>query len=142
MKKMNKTITISIILFLTSCCVHFITPVESTVSAITANFVRIGLFAEKHKKMPVSLEELPNREGYDERITDGWNRPLKYVIDSNGIVTITSFGRDGKPGGVGEDADISKSYRSRRPDGSLWAASPMWIVEAEVKCISGLKAAR
>ena len=67
------------------------------------------------------------------RTTDGWNRPLQYRVAQDGIITLTSLGADGKPGGDGEDADISVSYRSKRPNGSLWVGSPMWLVEAEVK---------
>jgi hypothetical protein len=39
-------------------------------------------------------------------IVDGWGRPLHYaVIDGKGVAT--SYGRDGQPGGVGLDYDIS-----------------------------------
>ena len=34
-------------------------------------------------------------------------------------------------GGSGENAAISQSYHSRRPDGSLWVGAPMSMVETE-----------
>jgi hypothetical protein len=114
---------------------HFvtvITPVEMTDSAITETFVRIDLYAKEHGTTPPSLDVLPERKGYMNRITDGWGRPLLYEVSDDGRLTLTSYGKDGKPGGSGEDADISRSYYSRRPDGSLWVGSDLWIVEAEV----------
>jgi hypothetical protein len=110
-----------------------ITPLEMTRTAMGETFVRISLYAERHKALPPSLDVLPKREGYENRTTDGWNRPLQYTVASDGVITLKSFGADGKPGGDAKNADISESYRSRKPDGSLWAGLPMWIVEAEAK---------
>jgi hypothetical protein len=115
------------------CFVDRITPVEMTHTAMTETFVRISLYAETNKALPPSLDVLPKREGYANRRSDGWKRPLQYSVTGNGVITLRSLGADGKPGGDGENADISQSYRSKRPDGSLWVGSPMWIVEAEVK---------
>jgi len=39
---------------------------------------------------------------------DGWSRFFAYAIDGNQY-TITSLGRDGKPGGVGLDSDLSNA---------------------------------
>jgi hypothetical protein len=100
---------------------------------MTETLARINIYAETNKAIPPSLDVLAKRDGYVNRTTDGWNRPLQYRVTQDGIITLTSLGADGKPGGNGEDADISVSYRSKRPDGSLWVGSPMWLVEAEVK---------
>ena len=69
-------------------------------------------------------------------INDGWNRPLTYQINEDGVITLTSLGKDGKIGGTGENADISKSYYTRREDGSLWIGDEMWIMEAVVRKLS------
>jgi hypothetical protein len=37
---------------------------------------------------------------------DGWGRELHWVSDGKTRVTVRSLGRDGKPGGTGEDADL------------------------------------
>jgi len=47
---------------------------------------------------------------YDNETTDGWNRPLIYTRNNDGFA-LTSFGRDGAPGGSGADADIVSKYR-------------------------------
>ena len=38
---------------------------------------------------------------------DPWGRPYLYRTGENGSVSITSYGKDGQPGGTGENADIS-----------------------------------
>jgi len=110
-----------------------IPPVAMTRTAMTETFVRISLYAETNKALPPSLDVLPKREGYANRTTDGWKRPLQYSVAGDGVITLRSFGADEKPGGEGDSADISQSYRSKRQDGTLWVGLPMWIVEAEVK---------
>jgi len=110
-----------------------IPPVDITHTAIVETFVRIGIYAETNKALVPSLDLLPKRDGYANLDSDGWHRPLQYRVTEDGIITLTSLGADGKPGGSGENADISHSYRYKRPDGSLWVGSPMWIVEAGIE---------
>ena len=114
-------------------CTDRITPVDMTHSAIDETFYRIHIYAQKNGSVPSSLEVLPKREGYVNRTTDGWGRPLQYRVRPDGIITLTSYARDGVPGGAGEDADISVSYHTKHADGRLWAGEDLWIVEAQVK---------
>jgi hypothetical protein len=130
---MNRAFLIFLALAFLSGCTDKITPVEMTRTAMTETLVRINIYAETNKAIPSSLDVLPKRDGYMNRTTDGWNRPLQYRVAQDGIITLTSLGADGKLGGNGEDADISVSYLSKRPDGSLWVGSAMWLVEAKVK---------
>ncbi|MEI8289359.1 MAG: type II secretion system protein GspG [Verrucomicrobiota bacterium] len=130
---MRRLALIFLVMACGSCCMHTITSVEMTWTAIDETFVRIAIYAETNKAVAPSLDVLPKRDGYANQTTDGWKRPLQYRVAKDGIITLTSLGADGKPGGSGENADISKSYRAKRPDGSLWVGAPMWIAEAEVK---------
>jgi hypothetical protein len=118
---------------MSGCCGHLITPVESTNTAIMESFARAQLYAETNRAVPPSLDALPKRKGYANQTMDGWHRPLQYRVAPDGVIAIASFGRDGKPGGTGEDSDISVSYRSKRPNGSLWIGSDLWIVEAQIR---------
>jgi hypothetical protein len=110
-----------------------IPPAAATQSAMVESFARINIYAETNRSVPPSLDVLPRRAGYANQTTDGWGRPLQYDLSQDGIITLRSLGADGKPGGVGENADVSLSYFSKRPDGSLWVGSPMWIGEAVVR---------
>jgi hypothetical protein len=103
-----------------------------TRTSITETFVRIDLYAKQKGQLPPTLAVLPEREGYANRITDGWGRPLQYHLDRDGIITLTNLGRDGKPGGAGADADIAESYYSSRKDGTLWVGAELWIAEARI----------
>lgn len=44
----------------------------------------------------------------DFRFFDPWNRPYDYRLEPEAFV-LTTLGRDGAPGGIGEDADVSRS---------------------------------
>jgi len=101
-----------------------------THTAITETFVRMNLYAQQRHSIPTSLDVLLKRTGYANRTTDGWNRPLLFETRADGILTLKSFGKDGKPGGKGEDADISTSYQAKHEDGTLWIGDEMWIVKA------------
>ncbi|MCE9616022.1 MAG: type II secretion system protein GspG [Lentisphaerae bacterium] len=65
--------------------------------------------------------------------SDGWKRPLRYTIDTNGILSLSSFGRDGIPGGSGDNADMHKSYHAWKPDGTLWPTEETWLWDAEIR---------
>ena len=133
MRLKHSILTLMMTAFLVVSCVDRITPVESTKSAIGETFVRISIYAATNMTVPLSLDVLPKRDGYSNQITDGWGRPLEYRVTQDGIMTLTSLGRNGKPGGNGEDADMAESYFAKRPDGSLWVGSDMWIVEGRVR---------
>ena len=111
--------------------VDAIPPRAETITAIGETFARIGLYAKQNNSIPPSLAVLPKRTGYAKQTTDAWKRPLRYEVASDGVITLASLGKDGRPGGDGDDADITRAYFGRRPDGSLWATSGMWLVDAE-----------
>jgi len=62
------------------------------------------------------------------RLTDGWQRPLIYEV-RNEEFDLYSYGRDGKPGGIGLDADIH-SAQPWTPEHrlTLWQFSNAWGV--------------
>lgn len=127
------TVGVAAVFGLMVLLVDVIPPEAETVSAMIETFVRISIYAEQSNSIPPSLAVLPKREGYASQTTDAWKRPLRYEITADGIMRLTSLGKDGQPGGEGDNTDITRAYYSRRPDGSLWATSDMWIVTAEVR---------
>ena len=87
-----------------------IPPSEVTASAMTEVRFRINMYLEKEHKLPASLSELPQRSGFDNRTTDGWGHLLVYAVNGD-VVTLTSHGRDDKPGGSGENSDEVRHYQ-------------------------------
>ena len=79
----------------------------------------IGVYQQETKALPASLADLRRVQGAevhgvsitfeaaeDGSPLDGWGRPFTYSVDGTNY-TIVSLGRDGKPGGVGLDYDLS-----------------------------------
>jgi hypothetical protein len=79
---------------------------------------RLATYYRAHSKYPDTFEDLVYsiddfKDRRDEQITrdnfpeffDIWNNRIQYQR-TNGAYELRSFGRDGKPGGVGFDADL------------------------------------
>jgi hypothetical protein len=126
-------VVMAAVIGLLALLVDVIPPKAATMSAMTETFVRISLYARQSNSIPPSLSVLPKRTGYANQTVDAWKRPLHYEVTPDGIITLTSLGKDGQPGGEADDADITRRYYTKRPDSSLWATSDMWIVEAEIR---------
>ncbi len=86
-----------------------IPPRDETVTSMELTAIRIGMYMRQNASLPKSLAVIPEREGYYNRTTDGWSRPLIYRHDDDGF-SLTSLGRDGVPGGNGEDADVVRKF--------------------------------
>ena len=66
---------------------------------------RILRYAHLHNELPREIKDLPVMEGYSNSTQDGWGREIPFVIKDN-TVTLTSYGKDGQPGGNGDDEDM------------------------------------
>jgi hypothetical protein len=51
---------------------------------------RILRYAREHGRMPASLSDLPPMQGYSNKTTDAWFRPIAYEVDDEGVVTLSS----------------------------------------------------
>jgi hypothetical protein len=105
-----------------------ISPEEMTETAIGETHVRIHLYMKEHREVPPNLSVLPQRKGYANRITDGWGRELHYSVDDKGIISLSSLGADGKPGGDGPNRDFVHRYETRNADGSLNIDDKFWAI--------------
>ena len=68
-------------------------------------------YRRRHGTLPQSLSEavsVYSSHPEPDPPVDGWGRPLIYSVDGEDY-TVTSLGRDGKPGGAGLDYDMSIS---------------------------------
>jgi len=73
----------------------------------------IPAYQQRTNALPATLDDLRTLEDSDRfgfegtpGLLDGWRRPFKYVTDGT-TYTVTSLGRDGRPGGVGLDCDLT-----------------------------------
>ena len=96
-----------------------IRPSESTETAITETYARLNLFLSANQALPPDLATLPKRTGFANQIVDGWGRELRYSFNDGGTVSLASLGRDGVAGGVGDDADIVRRFRTHDDDGTF-----------------------
>jgi hypothetical protein len=100
-----------------SGCIERIPPPSLTETTMTFTKRRILLYAQAHNALPPSLTSLSPMKGYNNEIHDGWGRALTYQTNSAGMITLKSLGRDGVPGGTGDDADIIHSFPTRNAQG-------------------------
>lgn len=84
-----------------------------TRNRISMTEYRIHEYAATHHRLPSSLSDLPPLEkNRDSSVADGWGRPIQYTAKDM-TVTLLSLGKDGQPGGTGEDADIQVTFTVR-----------------------------
>jgi hypothetical protein len=110
-----------------------IPPRAATMNTIMVTAERIQEYMKSHRQAPPSLSDLPVDSDAPNTVVDGWGHDLQYSVDREGIITLTSFGADGKPGGEGRDADIVVRYRTRNADGTLNVDDESWLGNARVK---------
>lgn len=89
---------------------------KGTARAQIRNLVgAVNQYILDHNGPPDSLEELtePDEETGQPYIKsiplDPWDHEYEYIVNNDGTFEILSYGRDGAPGGTGEDADISSN---------------------------------
>jgi len=108
----------AILLFAASCqssrFVDTIPPQNSTEGSLRFTYHRIQNFWNEHGRVPTKPAELPNVKDHDCSLTDGWGRELHWDSDGVSNVKVWSLGRDGKPGGTGEDADTEVAFAGKR----------------------------
>jgi predicted PurR-regulated permease PerM len=93
------------------CFVDVIPKSALTGTAIDETSNRIEMYFHQNRQLPLQLTDLPTRKGYMNRITDAWDRPLQYTINTPTTFTLSSLGRDNTPGGAQNDADLSRKFQ-------------------------------
>ncbi len=94
-------------------------PQRSTVWPKMRNLAQyLAEYKEEQGGYPLNLDDMTSRWTYngkplkqsniDHRIRDGWENPMVYSSDGK-TWELLSYGADGKPGGIGLDADIRKT---------------------------------
>ena len=84
-----------------------ISPKDRTWTRIIRTEVRIRKYVRVHNRFPADLSALPPwADNRDDSFVDGWGRPIKYEINTDTMVTLSSLGKDGVAGGVDLNSDI------------------------------------
>ena len=113
---------------ISDCFVTKVPPRSSTHGAIWVMKQRVLRYSRLHDSLPKSLNDLPEIPGKSSRNQDAWGREILMSF-ADGKATLTSLGRDGKPGGSGEDADMTGVFLLKKEDGT-WAEEDIgWIQE-------------
>ena len=103
-----------------------------TRTAIGETFVRIHMYLKEHRDYPPSLDVLPRRDTHANEINDAWGRRLLYSADDRGVISLTSLGADGRPGGDGSDADVCQRYRTKDRAGKWIIDEEFWLIHAKI----------
>ena len=90
---------------------------------------RILRYAHTHHELPKTLDELPVIPGYSDRLTDGWEERILYRTNDDSSITLTSYGKDGRPGGEGLDADMVGIFMLKTPDGRWQEELCDWVTD-------------
>lgn len=93
-----------------SCCrwdsiVDTIPPHSLTATRLTVTQHRIHRYWTAQGRMPAQPTDLPDEPNRDCSLLDGWGRPFHWQSEGQ-QVTVWSLGRDGQPGGTGDNEDI------------------------------------
>jgi hypothetical protein len=92
---------------------------------------RILRFAQEFDRLPHDLSAIPEIPGFDNSIRDDWGRPIMYHVGSGDVVTLTSFGRDGAPGGIDDSTDIICAFPTREVRGGWSNEFVDWLPDRD-----------
>ena len=134
---MQKLITIVLIAslliagtFLSFALVDRIPPGLATRNRLSELERRIQAYAAKKKRLPADLSDLPIRPDYDDRVVDGWDKPVLYLPQKDGSVILSSAG----PTGLGHPRSFRFSIVSDESESDSTAKmltfEKMWNLES------------
>ncbi len=103
--------------------VEWVPPVSSTHGTLWVLRQRIALYVAEHDELPADLSRLPRIPKKGNETVDGWGREIIYSHDESGMVTLCSYGADGKEGGQNEDEDMIGTFNPFQDEGS-WISEP------------------
>jgi Type II secretion system (T2SS), protein G len=108
------------------CFVDFVPPRSLTSSRMGIVKRRVLQYAKAQGHLPENLAALPPAKDIETKIMDAWNRPLNYIFDESGIVTLSSLGGDQVEGGDGNNADLVGTFSTRDAEGNWQSDTVSW----------------
>ena len=79
---------------------------------------RIIRFAKVNNRLPYNLSELPSLDDFTNKTTDVWGNEINYIVNGT-TVTLLSYGKDQKSGGIGNDKDVIGIIETKTAEG-IW----------------------
>jgi hypothetical protein len=92
-------------LILAGCNFDTMSHEEATDASATVVRNAINNFVADMGRAPSNMVEIARYRPVGKAWNDAWNRPFLYQVNTSGVASLTSLGKDGRPGGLGQDAD-------------------------------------
>jgi hypothetical protein len=95
-----------------------ITPRQETTTHMYIIRTRVFTYIKASGTWPESLAQLPEVDGKGNVNKDGWGADIIYLVNSNGDVTLKSFGGASRPGAGSGNREIVESFATKDANGN------------------------
>lgn len=92
--------------------IETIPPRDLTVTRMGITEMRIRTYWSVHGHLPERLDQLALLKDRDNTTTDGWGRPIEYVVTAPSTVTLISHATDEVGGGTGLNQIIQVAFHA------------------------------
>lgn len=103
------------------------TPRAITLTQMEVYKMRIMEYSLRNGRLPNDLNLIRVKDDEARYSLDGWGNPIAYRFDSNGVVTLSSYGKDASPGGSGDATDIVGVFKAYDTNGAMAEPNAPWI---------------
>lgn len=96
---------------------------------------RILRYATEHNNLPPNLTVLPPLEGFINSTKDVWGNEIIYQVEG-ATIKLISYGKDQKPGGVGENLDVVGIFDAKNGFGEWAGENDNWKIQPLVSILT------
>jgi hypothetical protein len=96
-------------------------PTVATKSILKVISGRISGWVSENGRVPESLQDIYKEVDMNGFFKDAWGHEIKYFFNGS-TITLLSYGKDGIPGGLGENADIYYTFSPATPDNGVFSS--------------------
>ena len=115
---------IAALMLLAYVFVDVVPPRSATYGALDTTKRRIARYYAANHALPERLEDLPQINGIWQSTKDAWGRQVTLRDNHDGSVSLISLGKDGVPGGEGDDADMVGTFDPSADEYTDWQVDP------------------